>query len=360
MNSLSTTCTALHPYEDLPTSSFWRTAVSERNFLELSAVYRKKFSIFANDRIVSAGSCFAQHIARKLARSGFSYKDYEPAPPDFPEEKAGSFGYGLFSARYGNIYTARQLLQLFERAFEGRVPQEDVWEQDGRYFDPFRPSVEPKGFASLKEFHASRATHIRAVRRVFSSSDVFIFTLGLTEAWRSRADGFVFPVCPGTRVGVFDVTKHEFHNFNVRAVIADLETVIQKSRTINPGLRFLLTVSPVPLTATAVAEHVMVATSYSKSVLRAAAGEVAAADPLVDYFPSFELVAAPPSRGFLFRPNLRSVSEKGVDLVMSHFFAEHSVTEPIAKGISLDTRHAPSQKHPDDVVCEEALLEKFS
>ncbi len=354
------THTAKHPYENLPPSSFWRTAVSERNFLGLENVYRKKYDISTDDRIVSAGSCFAQHIARKLAGSGFAYRDYEPAPPGFPASRAGDFGYGIFSARYGNIYTVRQLLQLLERAFEGRVPAEDYWESEGRVYDPFRPAIEPNGFESLEEFRASRATHLRAVRRVFTESDIFIFTLGLTEAWRSREDGSVYPLCPGTSCGTFDPARHEFHNFTSREVIEDLETVICKTRALNPGLRFLLTVSPVPLTATAMPEHVMVATTYSKSVLRAAAGEIAAADPLIDYFPSYELVTAPPSRASLFEPNFRSVTPAGVNFVMKHFFAGHGLSDPGAVIITAPRKVAPLEQHPDDLICEEAMLDQFS
>ena len=196
----------MHPYKNLPPKSFWRSAVSEKGFLDLEHVYVKKFDIAPTDRIVTAGSCFAQHIARKLSASGFGYQDYEQAPPGFPSHLLPNFGYGMFSARYGNVYTARQLLQLFERAFEGRVPKEDVWEQNGRYYDPYRPAIEPDGFASEEEFWASRRTHISAVRRVFAEFDIFVFTLGLTEAWRSRLDGSVFPICPGTSCGTFDST----------------------------------------------------------------------------------------------------------------------------------------------------------
>ena len=80
----------------------------------------------------------------------------------------GDFGYEIFSARYGNVYTVRQLLQLFERAFEGRVPAEDVWVQEGRWYDPYRPAIEPDGFATEEEFRAARRTHMAAVRRVFT------------------------------------------------------------------------------------------------------------------------------------------------------------------------------------------------
>ena len=41
--------------------------------------------------------------------------------------------FGLFSARFGNIYTARQLVQLFERAYGRFQPLDRSWQRpDGR------------------------------------------------------------------------------------------------------------------------------------------------------------------------------------------------------------------------------------
>lgn len=354
-----------HPYQNLPNKAFWRSAVSEKNFLDLEEVYQRKFTLVSTDRIVTAGSCFAQHIARHLSAAGFSYQDFEPAPPGLPDSARRGFGYGVYSARYGNVYTVRQLVQLFERTFEGRQPEEDVWLQDGRWFDPYRPAIEPAGFASREELQAARRTHIAAVRRVFTESDVFVFTLGLTEAWRSRRDGSVFPVCPGTLAGEFDPERHEFHNFRVGEIIDDLRALISKARAVNPRLRFLFTVSPVPLTATATGQHVMVATMYSKSALRAAACEVAQVDDGVDYFPSYELVAAHPIRAALFEPNLRAVSPRGVELVMRHFFREHQAESREAPNATVERRARRRERrereamHEDDLVCEEERLEKF-
>ena len=73
-------------------------------------------------------------------------------------------------------------------------------------------------------------------------------------------------------------------------------------RSANRGLRFLLTVSPVPLTATNSGNHVLVATVDSKSRLRAVAGQLARTVSRVDYFPSYEIISAPPFRGSFFRP----------------------------------------------------------
>ena len=356
----------MHPYKALPPHAFWKTAVSEKSHLDFFDIYRKKFSISQTDRIVTAGSCFAQHIARRLRASGFNYRDYEPAPSELPKKFRQEFGYEIFSARYNNIYTARQLLQTFQRAFGYIVPMDSMWHHNGRFFDPYRPTVEPNGFASPEELQASRHSHYAAVRRVFQESDLFIFTLGLTEAWIAKEDGSVYPLCPGTAAGEFDPTSHIFHNFSFVETLEDLQALINAAREVNPGLRFLLTVSPVPLTATASGGHVLVATTYSKSVLRAVAGELVMRHDFVDYFPSYELVASAPIRGMLYDPNLRSVTDRGVDLVMTHFFAQHrgSATRAATSADQTTTDAGPERDHlrspyvgEDEEVSEPALME---
>jgi hypothetical protein len=110
-------------------------------------------------------------------------------------------GYRVFPARFGNIYTSRQLIQLFERAYGLLRPKTDYWiGKGGEFIDPFRPRVQHLGFSSLEFLHADRDRHLAAVREMFESCSVFIFTLGLTETWLARADGCALPLAPGVVV----------------------------------------------------------------------------------------------------------------------------------------------------------------
>lgn len=351
-----------HPYSNLPEAAFWRTAVSEKSPLQFTGLYKKKFEIDPAGFIATAGSCFAQHISRHLVRNGFGFKDFEPAPPFLPEAKHATFGYGVFSARYANIYTARQLLQTFQRAFGTFHPRDKAWEDKGRFFDPFRPAIEPGGFASRDETEHARLSHLAAVRQMFSITEVLVFTFGLTEAWMARSDGAVYPACPGTIAGRYDAAEHMFHNFTAAEILADFEAFLRGLRDINPSVRLILTVSPVPLTATASGKHVLAASSYSKSVLRAVAGQLADSYDFIDYFPSYELVATHPMRAMFFEPNLRSVAPQGVEMVMKHFFGEHRGPRrgkaPSPKGNAISRRPSEPSQSEDDVVCEEMLLDQ--
>ena len=161
----------------------------------------------------------------------------------------------------------------------------------------------------------------------------------------------------------------------------------------------LLTVSPVPLTATASDKHVLTATTYSKSVLRAVAGELYDRYADIDYFPSYEIVASPWSRGFFYESNMRSVNAGGVSVVMQTFLGEHDTataadavtvrrTRRVASGVEgaaveksadpaaeggkserrvrrrtrrgMKLKTAEAGLTAEEAVCEEILLDAFS
>jgi hypothetical protein len=325
-------------------------------------VVRAAFAIGRHDRIATAGSCFGQHIGRHLRRLGFNFLDAEKPHPLLSGEHAERFGYGVFSARYGNIYTARQLLQLFQRAFGTFEPAEDMWQDGGTFTDPFRPHVQPGGFISAVEYRADRRKHFAAVRRMFTELDVFVFTLGLTEAWISRTDGAVFTLCPGVAGGRFDPDLHEFHNFDVMEVVGDMTAFITVLRRVNPACRIVLTVSPVPLVATAEDRHVLVSTVYSKSVLRVAAEQVVQAFDGVAYFPSYEIIAGNYSRGRYYGSDLRDVTDAGVAHVMRLFSAHYLVTEAHAQVVpaspNASEQHFLAMERVMQVMCDEEALDR--
>ena len=114
----------------------------------------------------------------------------------------------------------------------------------------------------------------------------------------------------------------------------------------------------VPLTATASGQHVLTATSYSKSVLRASAGLVAEELDHVDYFPSFEIITHPVFGGRFFASNARSVKPEGVETVMGHFFADQA--RCFGLQAEEDQKAAEPGYSETDIQCEEALLDAFA
>lgn len=343
-----------NPYRSFPAHQFWRRAVAAAGHDMLDPVVHPAFALDEKTRIGTAGSCFAQHIARRLAASGHNYLVTETgAELDAPDRARR--GYGVYSARYGNIYTTRQLRQLFERAHGLIQPQDTAWRrEDGRFIDPFRPEIEPDGFATAADVVAAREAHFAAVRELFRDVDIMVFTLGLTEGWQSAADGAVFPLCPMVVSPEADPAHYVAVNYTHDEVLDDLNRFIALLREVNPQVRVLLTVSPVPLIATFEDRHVMVSTTASKAILRSVADAACRADPGVSYFPSYEIVANPFFPASYFDPaDRRSVLPEGVDHVMRVFLNHYSLLAA-APG---EGRRAAELDEEQKVVCDEERLD---
>jgi hypothetical protein len=311
-----------HPYRGKPETSFWDKAVATVALDTFDPVVSVPFKISKANAVATAGSCFAQHISRSLKASGFNFLQTEEPPGSQGAEAKVA----LFSARYGNIYTCKQLRQLFERAYAVFEPRDVAWRRDdGRYIDPFRQQEIPEGFDSVEDVVAARRQHLAAVRTMFQKCNVFVFTLGLTESWVSGSDGAAFPLPPGV-IGVPDwQSSYQPVNQTVESMTADLLWFIDELRELNPNVRFVLTVSPVPLIATFENRHVLVSNTYSKAALRVVAEQVCLSRLGVMYFPSFEIVNAMP-RLNLFEADLRNVTQNGVDFVMS-IFQKHCLSD---------------------------------
>lgn len=348
-----------HPYKNLPPQNFWRKAVAGVPRQDLMLPVASSFQVEPGDKVATAGSCFAQHLANGLQKSGFDYFVPE-AGEDLDPVTRKQRNYGVYSARYGNIYTTLQLLQLLQEAYGLRTPQDRVWQDDkGRFYDPYRPAIEPNGFDSAEAMLASREVMCAAVRRIVEESDIFVFTMGLTETWRNRADGSIYPVVPGAVTGEHDPDQHEFLNMSASQVRDSLEEAMAFFRARNPGIRFLLTVSPVPLVATYEDRHVLSSTTYSKSVLRVVAEEVSRAHETVTYFPSYEIITGHYNGGLYFEPDMRNVSMRGVRHVMRNFMREMTQQDGAKPALSQEiiAQSESSFQELNKLVCEEEALD---
>ena len=347
----------MNPYRGLPDTSFWSRAVSFPQHGQVDPVSNSRI-ISPLEKVATIGSCFAQHLARQIQASGLNYFVTERTPAGMSPQLAAASNYGTFSARYGNVYTVRQALQLFDMAFGDFEPVETVWSAKGGYVDAFRPRIEPHPKGSSDEIIESRVEHLAYVRQVFEQSDWMVFTLGLTEAWRSKRDGSVFPLAPGVAGGAYDSAQYEFVNFSASQVFDDLDLLYRKMRALNPHIKMLLTVSPVSLVATYEKRHVLQSTVCSKAALRVAADEMERKHEDVIYFPSYEIITSPSSEGRYYQDDFRDVTRIGVNHVM-RVFKRHFIdgNETIdERPVALLT--AMSSSAISQVVCDEEAIEK--
>ena len=336
------------PYDGRPSKSFWKPGVAQADPFDIESLWIPRFSIGRSDLVLTAGSCFAQNIGHRLRAEGLRWLETEPAPVQLPRSQHAQNGYGIFSFRTGNIYTTPLLLQWIRWALSLEPQSTEVWEEQRGCFDPFRPSVISQGFETKQDVLASRTETLKAMRNGFKDATLFIFTLGLTEAWINSKTGNVYPACPGTLCGTFDKTYHTFRNFTVAECANALSDTIELLSEFNPRLKILLTVSPIPITATMTEDHVLAANTRSKSVLRAVCAETVDRFSSVDYFPSYELIGNPKACGQYFAENFRSLNEKGLTRVMAHFFQSIGHSKQLAT--------VPE----GDVVCDDEILDYYA
>jgi len=152
--------------------------------------------------------------------------------------------------------------------------------------------------------------------------------------------------------GAFDPAEHAFVNFDLAAVEGELEAFLADLKSINPGVKVLLTVSPVPLIATYEKRHVLVSTTYSKSVLRVAAEQVMRRHDWIDYFPSYEIITGSYAGGLYYEDDFREVNNLGVAHAMRCFLRNYT-----EGGVRQDADAlAVAAARTTDIVCDEEAI----
>lgn len=355
--------TLTSPYKDLKQERFWRYGVALSDPRNVANIHASKWGIAPDDTVVTMGSCFAQHIATWLRERDLNVPFFDT------DDNIKSRN---FSANYGNIYTVRQALQLTAEIAGLRGCSDMAWQSGNGFVDPLRPNVFAAPVASGDAIGELRKDHLKAVEKAFTDLDILVFTLGLTEAWQVNACGTVLPVAPGVSGGDYDPQKYSFVNFTYPEIRADLEQFCTAIRGVRGGRDFklILTVSPVPLTATYAERHILQSSTYSKAVLRAVAGDFVSENDFADYFPSFEIINNPAARSSFFEDNLRSVKSDAVETVMTHFMTSY-FPDGIARNQDgtaakeqlppvINTRASTTVPKSMDADCEEEMLEGFS
>lgn len=332
----------LTPYSEQAEQYFWKTGVAKIDLgkVPFQSIHNLLISE-DNSSISSVGSCFAQHVGKWMIENNYP----------FNRSKLDSRQISSFA--FGNVYTPRCFLQwlTLDPAHSHRF---DIFYDKNaeRYIDLLRPNVHPDGFSSEEALRKARISAKNELFDTLTATNVLIFTLGLTEAWKDIDDVF-YPSCPGVIAGEFNDEIFTFHQFNYNEIKSDLLLIKDIIQGINPQIKVILTVSPVPLTATASDKHILVASQYSKSVLRAVAGYLADNDEVFEYFPSFEIITVNNVNDFRFNENRRTVSSQAIEYVMSHFksaFCDNKITQ------SQNNR----ERNHQETVCDEERLDALN
>lgn len=189
-------------------------------------------------RISSFGSCFAQYLTDYLHQAGYN------ALGKHLDLRAHiiRFGEGMV-----NSFAIRQQL---EWALGKKEIAENLW------------------FGPDKEIAAVDPAIRAETKQIIETTDVFIFTLGVSEIWYDKISGEAF--WRAIPKHLFDAQRHGFRVSSAEENYDNLLHIRALIRDVRPQAKIVLTLSPIPLMATFRPISCITASSVSKAILRVA------------------------------------------------------------------------------------------
>lgn len=255
-----------------------------RTELDIAAM---DFRVDHGSRILTLGSCFSDVIGNYLHQRKFRVKN------------------NLF----GTVYNLKSLGDVVENAIDELTPRQDrIVMRDELFFHlDYHSAFYSPTRAGLTE-HIKRAG--TDFREFLMTADLLIITLG--SSWVYTYEGEAVSNCHKLPASRFEKCL-----MGMEQQTAALHRLVARLRSVNPGLRLLVTVSPVRHIKDGIPEN-----SLSKAILRVVCDVAVKEHPGICYFPSFEVMM----------DDLRDYRFYKPDLIHPNEIAENHICELFMKG----------------------------
>jgi hypothetical protein len=274
-----------------------------------------KFTVRSDDVFFCIGSCFARVIEHELLYRGLTVSSLSlrADPAEVPNATNG----------FISKFTTASILNEVHWSLGGRPFPAEALVEDGEGYRDLQLANQPAPVA-LERARERRFDVLEYFARLRDAS-VVIITLGLVEVWYDRVTSLYLNSAPTYEMvhrfpGRFTVHVSDYGENRER--LADVCDIL--AREGRPGVRIVVTVSPVPLHRTFTEADVLSANAYSKATLRAVAGDVVRSRPNVEYFPAYELVTVS-DRSFAYVDDQLHVSFPMANAVASSFLKSFGV-----------------------------------
>lgn len=285
---------------------------------------KNDITIDKKTKIISLGSCFAREIKNWLLDNEFNYLIGEDNKNPWSSKEVFTGDNGVnpnvhASIAWERVYNTFTFKHIVDYTFNDNRMNDRLIEVEikGKKYvsDIIRTRIlYPNREIAKKDIK----NHIEESKKMFTSADIIIFTLGLTEIWESEKRGIVSSTNPFKHYKLPSDFKFRVSRFNEN--LENLKYSYEVLKNYNKNLKFLVTVSPVHLLATYRNDlDVISASCNSKSTLRAVADEFKDVDG-VTYFPSYEIASITAALdGINAFPDNHHVSRKVVNHIMETF-----------------------------------------
>lgn len=272
------------------------------------------FKLLPADKFFAIGSCFARGIEKALLARKMEVLSAATEFSSFETINRDVTGLG-FTNKYNTFSIYNELRWALDPQAE--CPRESIVDLgDGLFCDPHITPMLP--LAGAKETWRRRSL-IQMVNQRIAKCRVVIVTLGLVEVWRDKLTDTFINTTPIPDLFRRQPDRYEFHITSFPENLENLEAIhALLAQFGHDDVQIVVTVSPVPLMATFSGEDVVLANTYSKSLLRTVAQHWAARNDNVHYFPSYEIVMNS-DRAETWEPDLRHVTPKVTNHIMELF-----------------------------------------
>jgi hypothetical protein len=264
------------------------------------------FTLIRGENIFTIGSCFARNVESRLLERGYRIPALDIfSRPEFADIEASAL----------NNYGVPSIYQEFAWALDPAFPFKEEGNflevLPGKFIDVHLPlGIRP---APIETVRARREAVRRATARV-KDCRVVLMTLGLTEVWYDKLHDLYINTHPRLKAMQAAPDRYVLRVLSFDGTMDYLRRIVDTlTKFGRSDLQILVTVSPVPMGTTHRTIDVMVANTYSKSVLRTAAEHIVAERDNVHYYPSFESIVLS-DRQRAFKYDMVHIESELVDL----------------------------------------------
>ena len=275
------------------------------------------FTISHDDRLVSIGSCFSEHIGQKFSNYRFNI-NINP---------------------FGQQYNPHSIAQAIERLINP-VPftNNELILHNEQYHSLAHHGSFSK--SNSKETLLGINEHLQKAAADLKQASVLFLTFGTSHVFKWKETGAIVSNCHKLPGNLFDQVLMKPED-----IISTLQLTLDKLKQLNPNLKVVLTVSPVRYFAFGAYEN-----SVSKSHLFTATHTLQQTNPNLYYFPAYELVMDD-LRDYRFfaddmlHPNQQAISYVWESLSDTFFASKTSNVLPQIEEVLQALNHRP--RNPD-------------
>lgn len=215
------------------------------------------YKINIKDPMFGIGSCFIESIGNYLIENKFNIK-INP---------------------FGNVFNPISIFNILNNSINKPKFNEDNYiNKDGLFFNlDFHSSIYGN---SKEELENKIINSYSIINKRLNISNILIITFGTSLVYKEKKTGKIIGNCHK-----LPADRFEKELLSIDKIVELFNKLFNDLFKINPNIKIILTVSPV--------RHIrdkLSTNSVSKSILRVVCNELATSNPIINYFPSFEIL----------------------------------------------------------------------